>query len=181
MSDTQWPRFEVFKQDKPGQPHRNVGTVHAADAELALMNARDVFARRPACHSLWVVPVGVLFSRTAEELAAVDPLLETATSHDPQPYAVFYKPSHRPGMTFVDYAGEVTANSPEAALAAGRAAFGADEPVAWWVCPVAAITRSAAAEAEQFAAATGKKFRMPNQYHTVSTMQKIRRDAEQDN
>ncbi len=180
MPDTQWPRFEAFKQDKPGQPHRNVGTVHAADAEMALMNARDVFARRPACHSLWVVPAGALFSRTAEELAASNPAPTTQDGGEPEPYAVFYKPSHRPGMTYVDYAGEVTAVSPEAALAAGREAFGAEEPVAWWVCRAAVIVSSQPDEADGFAAATSKKFRMPNQYHTVSTMQQIKRSAEQD-
>ncbi len=39
MTD-QWPRFEVFKQDKVDGPIRNVGSVHAPDAELALLNAR---------------------------------------------------------------------------------------------------------------------------------------------
>jgi ring-1,2-phenylacetyl-CoA epoxidase subunit PaaB len=58
--DSQWPRYEVFKQDRPGRPHQNVGSVHAPDAELALQNARDVFARRPSCHSLWVVPAEVI-------------------------------------------------------------------------------------------------------------------------
>jgi hypothetical protein len=40
-------RFEVFQQERPGRPHRNIGSVHAPDVEMALLNARDVFARRP--------------------------------------------------------------------------------------------------------------------------------------
>lgn len=28
--DTQWPRWEVFKQDTPHKPHQAVGSVHAA-------------------------------------------------------------------------------------------------------------------------------------------------------
>ena len=48
MTDTQWPLYEVFEQERPGQPHRNAGAVHAPDPELALQNARDVFVRRYA-------------------------------------------------------------------------------------------------------------------------------------
>ncbi len=60
--------YEVFKQDRPDGPFRNVGSVHAPDAELALVNARDVFARRPSCVALWVVPDDAILRRTAEEL-----------------------------------------------------------------------------------------------------------------
>jgi ring-1,2-phenylacetyl-CoA epoxidase subunit PaaB len=69
MTDTQWPRFIVFQQAKVDAPHQYAGSVHAPDAEMALMNARDVFVRRPTCVSLWVVPSTAVFSRTAEELA----------------------------------------------------------------------------------------------------------------
>jgi len=39
MTDTQWHRFEVFVQEKAGEPHQNVGAVHAPDEEIALQNA----------------------------------------------------------------------------------------------------------------------------------------------
>ena len=48
--------WEVFVQTKTGAPHEHAGSVHAPDAELALQNARDVFARRGRLTSLWVVP-----------------------------------------------------------------------------------------------------------------------------
>ena len=53
--DTQWRTYEVFHQSKRGEPHIHVGAVHAPDAEMALMLARDQFARRFECASLWVV------------------------------------------------------------------------------------------------------------------------------
>ena len=56
MSDTQWPLWEVFVQKKTGEPHEHAGSVHAADAEMALQNARDVYARRGGVTSLWVAP-----------------------------------------------------------------------------------------------------------------------------
>ena len=45
-ADTQWPLWEVFTQRAQGAPHEHAGSVHAADAEHALQNARDVYARR---------------------------------------------------------------------------------------------------------------------------------------
>jgi len=38
------PLWEVFTQEKQGAPHEHAGSVHAPDAELALQNARDVYA-----------------------------------------------------------------------------------------------------------------------------------------
>jgi ring-1,2-phenylacetyl-CoA epoxidase subunit PaaB len=54
MTDTQWPTWEVFHQTKRGDPHEHVGSVHAPDATMALQMARDQFARRLKCSSLWV-------------------------------------------------------------------------------------------------------------------------------
>lgn len=55
MSDIE-RTWEVFVQSEPGEPHQHTGNVHAADAEQALQNARDVYARRGKVISLWVVP-----------------------------------------------------------------------------------------------------------------------------
>ena len=68
--DTQWRTFEVFHQGKSGEPHVHVGAVHAPDAEMALMLARDQFARRLDCVSLWVAPSDQITSTTPEEAAA---------------------------------------------------------------------------------------------------------------
>lgn len=53
--DTQWETYEVFHQSKRGDPHEHVGSVHAPDPQMALQLARDQFARRLKCVSLWVV------------------------------------------------------------------------------------------------------------------------------
>lgn len=55
MTDTQWDTWEVFHQTKKGDAHVHVGAVHAPDAQMALQMARDQFARRLRCSSLWVV------------------------------------------------------------------------------------------------------------------------------
>ena len=48
--------FAVFRQDTKSDPHVHVGDVHAVDAEMALVLAKEQFARRDPCVSLWVVP-----------------------------------------------------------------------------------------------------------------------------
>lgn len=53
--DTQWETYEVFHQSRRGEPHSYVGSVHAPDPQMALQLARDQFARRLKCVSLWVV------------------------------------------------------------------------------------------------------------------------------
>ena len=47
--------YEVFLQLKQGGAHEHAGSVRAADAEMALQNARDVYARRFHPLSIWVV------------------------------------------------------------------------------------------------------------------------------
>ena len=53
--DSQWPLWEVFVQEKTGEPHEHAGSLHAPDGALALQAARDVYARRGPVTSLWVV------------------------------------------------------------------------------------------------------------------------------
>ena len=56
MTDAMMPLWEVFIRAKAGLAHRHVGSVHAADPEMALQAARDVYTRRGEGVSLWVVP-----------------------------------------------------------------------------------------------------------------------------
>jgi len=67
MSDArrEWPLFEVFIRSRGGLDHKHCGSVHAADAAMALQNARDVFTRRMEGISIWVV--------RADQIVASDP------------------------------------------------------------------------------------------------------------
>ncbi|MDR7556403.1 MAG: hypothetical protein QN157_12465 [Armatimonadota bacterium] len=47
--------FAVFRQDSKAEPHVHVGDVHAPDPEMALVLAKEQFARRDPCVNLWVV------------------------------------------------------------------------------------------------------------------------------
>jgi len=56
MAEQPTPLWEVFIRARTGLAHRHVGSVHAADATLALQAARDVYTRRGEGLSIWVVP-----------------------------------------------------------------------------------------------------------------------------
>ena len=55
MNKQEWPLYEVFIRSKSGLSHRHAGSVHAADDEMALNNARDTYTRRNEGVSIWVV------------------------------------------------------------------------------------------------------------------------------
>ena len=46
MSTAKFPLWEVFIRSRNGLSHRHAGSVHAADATMALQAARDVYTRR---------------------------------------------------------------------------------------------------------------------------------------
>ncbi len=48
--------YEVFQQEREGEPMRHAGNVRAPDAELALHYAREFYSRRQESIRLWVVP-----------------------------------------------------------------------------------------------------------------------------
>ena len=50
-----WPLWEVFIRSKRGLDHKHAGSLKAADATMAIENARDVYTRRQEGVSIWVV------------------------------------------------------------------------------------------------------------------------------
>jgi ring-1,2-phenylacetyl-CoA epoxidase subunit PaaB len=179
-SDTEWPRWEVFKQDSPSRPHQAVGTVHATDAEHALYNARTVFARRPQAVSMWVAPAEAVLSLTKEALASPPAWLEQPDdAGERERYAVFLKTSHKQGMTFVDHVGEVEAASPQAAMK--RALEQHPQALAWWVVPTSAIAKSPEdAPPSWFEPAKDKTYKQQSEYGMVGVHPSKRKGAKRE-
>jgi ring-1,2-phenylacetyl-CoA epoxidase subunit PaaB len=50
-----WPLYEVFIRSRSGLEHKHVGSLHAADARMAIEHARDVYTRRQEGVSIWAV------------------------------------------------------------------------------------------------------------------------------
>ena len=165
--DTQWPRFEVFKQDTAKKPHQAVGSVHAPDAEVALLEARNVFVRRPRAISLWVAPADAIFSMTKQELEKSPSwdAEEIPASTPTETYQIFRKSSQRRSMTFVDHIGFVSAQSAKQALRQAIERFNDKPAWVWWVVPEQAISRSDEDAFESwFAPAWTKTYRHQSAY-----------------
>jgi len=62
-----WPLWEVFIRGKRGLNHVHVGSLHAADSEMALRNARDLYTRRNEGVSIWVVRSAEITASSPDE------------------------------------------------------------------------------------------------------------------
>jgi ring-1,2-phenylacetyl-CoA epoxidase subunit PaaB len=79
--------WEVFVRTDRGLSHVHVGSLRAADADLAIISARDLYTRRQEGVSLWVVQ--------SSEIHASDPyakaeLFDSAASK-PYRHASYYE------------------------------------------------------------------------------------------
>jgi ring-1,2-phenylacetyl-CoA epoxidase subunit PaaB len=66
-TETAWPLWEVFIRSKQGLDHKHAGSLHAADAQMAMENARDVYTRRQEGVSLWVVESKYIHASNPDE------------------------------------------------------------------------------------------------------------------
>ena len=64
---SEWPLWEVFIRSKQGLDHKHVGSLHAADAHMAVENARDVYTRRQEGVSIWVVESKYIHASNPDE------------------------------------------------------------------------------------------------------------------
>jgi ring-1,2-phenylacetyl-CoA epoxidase subunit PaaB len=65
--DADWPLYEVFVRGKRGLNHVHVGSLHAADDQMALRHARDVYSRRNEGVSIWVVRADAITASSPTE------------------------------------------------------------------------------------------------------------------
>jgi ring-1,2-phenylacetyl-CoA epoxidase subunit PaaB len=178
-SDTQWPRFMVFEQAEDGLPFLHNGTVHAPDAEMALLNARDVFARRPDGVAFWVVPAEDIYTQTREELAksetGVTPDLSINRLIDYYVFGKFEQQGH------CRQVGDVNASSPHAAMLAAIKKYPEQAPLWWWVFPKDVVLSSEERDrGPMFAAARDKSYKDQAEYPVVTLMRELRAKANKD-
>ena len=70
-----WPLWEIFIRSKQGLDHKHAGSLHAADAQMAIENARDVYTRRMEGVSIWAVESRYIHASNPDE---ADQLYEPA-------------------------------------------------------------------------------------------------------
>ncbi|MFB1004823.1 MAG: hypothetical protein QMC70_11905 [Bacteroidia bacterium] len=59
--------FEVFHQSKRGTHHKHVGIVHAPNPDMALLYAKEQYARREKTANIWVAPSSSISSTEYED------------------------------------------------------------------------------------------------------------------
>ena len=78
----EWPLWEVFVRSKAGLDHKHCGSLHAADPQMAIKLARDVYARRQEGVSIWVVPSSqIVASDPREKDSFFDPMEDKVYRH----------------------------------------------------------------------------------------------------
>lgn len=170
MADTQLPRYMVFQQHEPDEPMVHNGTVHAADPEMALLTARDVFSRRPRAVRMWVVPAEAIFSLTRQELE--NKQWHISQGGENENYHVFVK-TYEQGQC--EHIGAVKADSHEAAMQAAVETFADEKVLWWWVFPAAAVSSTLEEDTgSMFDPVLDKRYREQTQYPVITMMRKIR-------
>ena len=174
MADTQWPRYMVFQQHGPGDDLVHNGTVHAPDAEMALLTARDVFSRRPRAVRMWVAPADEIFSITREELQ--NDKLQFAKG---KPTNTLQETYHVFGKTFeqgqCEQFGEVVAGSHEDAMKLAIETFKHKEVLWWWVFPARVALASEVEDVDSmFAPVLDQNYRDQAQYPVMTMMRAVR-------
>ncbi len=77
-----WVLYEVFIRSRSGLEHKHVGSLHAADARMAIEHARDAYTRRQEGVSIWVVPSSaILASDPGEADALFEPARDKVYRH----------------------------------------------------------------------------------------------------
>ncbi len=67
MTNSTMQVWEVFIQPKTGAQFQHTGSVHAADKEMALQNARELYTRRQEGTCIWVVKADHIVSSTPDD------------------------------------------------------------------------------------------------------------------
>ncbi|MEY3780938.1 MAG: 1,2-phenylacetyl-CoA epoxidase subunit B [Bacteroidetes bacterium] len=79
--------YEVFQQVKRGTHHQHVGSVHAPNAEMAMLFAKEQYCRRGAAVNLWVVKTADVFVTEYQD-ADIFETTEDKLYRDPNSYKV---------------------------------------------------------------------------------------------
>ncbi|WP_310395200.1 phenylacetic acid degradation b [Hymenobacter sp.] len=189
----QFGTYEVFHQKKEGTPFVYVGPVHAPEADVAFLFAKEQYSRRFACTGLWVVPTAAI-SVTAyvgDQESAYDTLPLLAASKAPAPgeaddtlaeeaayaageedYDIFHLKKRGKAHQHV---GKVRAASPAAALQVAKAVFGEQRPVVnVWAVRSADVLRSDEEDRDIWASTPDKKYRDAISYKVQDRIEKFK-------
>ncbi|WP_426061596.1 phenylacetic acid degradation b [Hymenobacter sp. B1770] len=194
----QFGTYEVFHQKKEGAPFVYVGPVHAPEADVAFLFAKEQFSRRFACTGLWVVPTAAITltayvgdtesaydtlpllpksnaasavapdSRYTDDTAAEDAAYATGE----EDYDIFHLKKRGKAHQHV---GKVRASSPADALQVAKAVFGEQRPVVnVWAVRSADVLRSCDEDRDIWTTTPEKKYRDAIAYKVQDRIEKFK-------
>jgi len=191
----QFQTFEAFHQKKEGAPFVYVGPVHAPEADVAFLFAKEQYSRRFACSGLWVVPTAAITvtDYVGDQESAYDtlPLLpkttapnvdesvleEAAYAAGEEDYDIFHLKKRGKAHQHV---GKVRAASPAEALQVAKAVFGEQRPVVnVWAVRSADILRSDADDRDIWSTTPEKKYRDAIAYRVQDRIEKFKAENPQ--
>jgi ring-1,2-phenylacetyl-CoA epoxidase subunit PaaB len=137
---------------------------------MALLNARDVFARRPQALAMQVVPADLIYTKTLEELEDANWANDEVTGKK-QSYLIFAKPFEQAPCQEM---GDIESNSPQSALKIALQTYSEQKALWWWVLPASAIHATAISDKDpMFSPALEKTYKNQSEYHTVTLMREL--------
>jgi len=189
----QFGTYEVFHQKKEGAPFVYVGPVHAPEADVAFLFAKEQYSRRFACTGLWVVPTAAITvtAYVGDQESAYDTLPlqpkgpaapageaddtaaeEAAYAAGEEDYDIFHLKKRGKAHQHV---GKVRASSPAEALQVAKAVFGEQRPVVnVWAARSADFLRSDAADRDIWTTTPDKKYRDAISYKVQDRIEKFK-------
>ncbi len=66
-TNTHWITWEVFHQEKKGKQAVHVGVVHAPSVDMAVLFAKEAFARRGKTTNVWVVKTSDIYTVASDD------------------------------------------------------------------------------------------------------------------
>ncbi len=194
----QFATYEVFHQKKEGAPFVYAGPVHAPEADVAFLFAKEQYSRRFACAGLWVVPTAAItvteyvgdqesaydtlpLLATGQQGVAAAPDARTTASEfaeGEEDYDVFHLKKRGKAHQHV---GKVRAASVAAALQTAKAVFGAQPgPVVnVWLARSADFLRSDDEDRDIWDTTPDKKYRDAGAYRVQDRIEKYKAENPQ--
>ena len=190
----QFGTYEVFHQKKEGAPYVYVGPVHAPEADVAFLFAKEQFSRRFACTGLWVVLTAAITvtAYVGDQESAYDTLPLLKNSSQPAPageaddtaaeeaayaageedYDIFHLKKRGKAH---QHMGKVRASSPADALQVAKAVFGEQRPVVnVWAVRSADVLRSDDEDRDIWTTTPEKKYRDAISYKVQDRIEKFK-------
>ncbi|TXK44454.1 phenylacetic acid degradation b [Pontibacter qinzhouensis] len=178
----QFETFEVFARKRDKTPFTYAGPVHAPNADVAFLFAKEQYSRRSACSGLWVVLTRhIMVSPYANDDENIYDSFEVEIPEDTtwplESYEVFHLKKRGKAHTHV---GRIGATSYQEAYHKAKAAFAAEHPaVNMWVVKSKNVLQSAEEDRDMWLTLPEKKYREPAAYKVLDRIKKFKEEEEQ--